>query len=93
MTLRHGWEQEPESGDYVSLVTDSGVFADAMVTFVTSISIEDFVEQDFEKHRKYHSPKELCQAMNFFYPDTDFSPDTELILIGFDVIENWDSSE
>lgn len=90
MTVRYGWDRDTEAGEEVWLREGGnegqGEFAKALITFTTTLTIEEFVEQDFDGHKKYSSPERMCELMQQFYPGADLTPQTEVTMIGFKVL-------
>lgn len=84
LTVRYGWEETPNAGDLVSLVDSNGrIFGEGMITVNTAITVEQFVESDFDGHESYGSVEEMCDRLKTFYPEADFDASTELTLLSF----------
>jgi len=88
-TLRHDWEEVPNPGDVVHLVNASNgeVFSEATVSAVGKTTIRDFQEHGFPEHTQYQNVEEAVKKFNYFYPNNDFTPETEMDMIWFRVVE------
>jgi hypothetical protein len=86
-TLRYGWESLPEEGSTVkALSSDGDQFALLKVTNVEKITVQEAVNRTFDGHRNYDSVDECATHMSNYY-EHEFKPETELILIEFELAE------
>lgn len=87
LTVRYDWpDNRIEAGDTVALVGSSEEeFAQATITCVTTMTIQQFVDAGFEGHQKYHSSRHMCENMQQFYPDANLTPHTAVTVVLFNV--------
>lgn len=84
-TLRFGWESLPEEGSTVkALSSDGDQFALLKVVNVEKITVQEAVDRTFDGHRNYDSVEECANHLSKYY-EHEFKPETELILIEFEL--------
>lgn len=84
-TLRYNFPDWISIGDVLLCTDEDGnLFAKAVVTGVSSGSLESFVNSEFEGHQSYENVDELCEAMSQHYEAT-FTAETELLFLEFEV--------
>ena len=87
LTVRYGWEEIPQPGEIVDLVNGNREkFGEAEILWTTTMTMEEFVEQEFDGHVKYRDVEHMIKKMEIFYDDV-LTPETEIIVISFNLIE------
>lgn len=92
-TFRYGWKTIPNEGDHVKAInSDTGeAFAILEITNISTITIQECVEQDFEGHVNYESVEEAIEQLGEYYTKEKLTPQTELIYIQFELHQEIDN--
>jgi len=89
-TVRYDWNELPEVGERVVLLESKNrsEIGEAIISAVGKTTIRDFQEHGFPEHTQYQNVEEAVKKFNYFYPNNDFTPETEMDMIWFRVIDD-----
>ena len=95
LTVRYNFNKNIKEEDEVELVHNSPRVqsqipcAQAKIDTITEMTIQEFVDRQWEGHKNYENARSMTYGLSHFYNTEDMTGDTTITVIEFDVTNKY----